>query len=81
MGIVSPTLSTQLLTFAPVADQGRVTAASSLTASVAQAVALAAAGALIAWQAPALPGWLFAAVMVASAATGALGWAAARRAG
>ena len=81
MGIVSPTLSTQLLRLAPVADQGRITAASSLTASVAQAVALAAAGALIAWQAPALPGWLFAVVMVASAATGALGWAAARRAG
>jgi hypothetical protein len=48
---------------------------------VAQALALAAAGALIAWQAPALPGWLFAGVMAASAATGALGWAAARRAG
>ncbi|KRE54640.1 MFS transporter [Phycicoccus sp. Soil748] len=81
MGIVSPTLSTQLLLFAPVSDQGRVTAASSLTASVAQAVALAAAGALIAWQAPALPGWLFAGVMAAGAAVGAVGWAAARRAG
>ena len=81
MGIVSPTLSTQLLKFAPVSDQGRITAASSLTASVAQAVALAVAGALIAWQAPALPGWLFAGVMVASAAIGAVGWAAARRAG
>lgn len=81
MGIVSPTLSTQLLLLAPVSDQGRITAASSLTASVAQAVALAGAGALIAWQAPALPGWLFAAVMVGSAAIGALGWAAARRAG
>ena len=81
MGIVSPTLSTQLLLSAPASDQGRITAASSLTASVAQAVALAAAGALIAWQAPALPGWLFAGVMVASAAIGALGWAAARRSG
>ena len=81
MGIVSPTLSTQLLRWAPVSDQGRITAASSLTASVAQALALAAAGALIAWQAPVLPGWLFAGVMTASAAAGALGWAAARRAG
>ena len=81
MGIVSPTLSTQLLLFAPVSDQGRITAASSLTASVAQAVALAAAGALIAWQAPALPGWLFAGVMAAGAAVGAVGWVAARRAG
>jgi MFS family permease len=81
MGIVSPTLSTQLLLFAPVSDQGRITAASSLTASVAQAVALAAAGALIAWQAPDLPGWLFAATMAACAAVGAVGLAAARRAG
>ncbi|MGA8977717.1 MAG: MFS transporter [Pedococcus sp.] len=81
MGIVSPTLSTQLLLFAPVADQGRITAASSLTASVAQAVALAVVGAFIAWQAPALPGWVFAGTMAASAAVGALGWAAARRAG
>ena len=81
MGIVSPTLSTQLLLFAPVADQGRITAASSLTASVAQAVGLAVAGALIAWQAPDLPGWLFAATMAGCAAVGIVGWAAARRAG
>ena len=70
MGVVSPTLSTQLLRFAPVSDQGRITAASSLTASVAQAVGLAAAGALIAWQAPDLPGWLFASTMAACAAVG-----------
>ena len=81
MGIVSPTLSTQLLLFAPVSDQGRITAASSLTASVAQAIGLAGAGALIAWQAPNLPGWLFAATMTACAAVGAVGLAAARRAG
>ncbi|KRF23533.1 MFS transporter [Phycicoccus sp. Soil803] len=81
MGIVSPTLSTQLLLFAPVRDQGRITAASSLTASVAQAIGLAAAGALIAWQAPDLPGWLFATTMTACAAVGAVGLAAARRAG
>ena len=81
MGIVSPTLSTQLLRYAPVSDQGRITAASSLTASVAQAVGLAAAGALIAWQAPDLPGWLFASTMAACAAVGAVGLAAARRAG
>ncbi|KRF28295.1 MFS transporter [Phycicoccus sp. Soil802] len=80
MGIVSPTLSTQLLLFAPVRDQGRITAASSLTASVAQAIGLAAAGALIAWQAPDLPGWLFATTMTACAAVGAVGLAAARRA-
>ena len=81
MGIVSPTLSTQLLRFAPVQDQGRITAASSLTASVAQAVGLAVAGALIAEQAPHLPGWLFASRMAGSAAVGVIGLAAARRAG
>jgi sugar phosphate permease len=81
MGVVSPTLSTQLLRFAPVQDQGRITAASSLTASVAQAVGLAVAGALIAWQAPDLPGWLFASTMAACAAVGVVGLVAARRAG
>jgi hypothetical protein len=62
-------------------DQGRITAASSLTASVAQAVGLAVAGALIAWQAPDLPGWLFASTMAGCAAVGVIGFAAARRAG
>ena len=81
MGIVSPTLSTQLLRFAPVRDQGRITAASSLTASVAQAIGLAVAGALIAWQAPDLPGWLFATTMAGCAVVGAVGWGAAHRAG
>ena len=81
MGVVSPTLSTQLLRFAPVQDQGRITAASSLTASVAQAVGLAVAGALIAAQAPDLPGWLFASTMAGCAAVGVVGFAAARRAG
>jgi MFS family permease len=81
MGVVSPTLSTQLLRFAPVQDQGRITAASSLTASVAQAVGLSAAGALIAWQAPDLPGWLFASTMAGCAMVGVVGFVAARRAG
>lgn len=81
MGVVSPTLSTQLLRFAPMQDQGRITAASSLTASVAQAVGLAVAGALIAWQAPHLPGWLFASTMAACAMVGLVGFVAARRPG
>ena len=81
MGVVSPTLSTQLLRFAPVQDQGRVTAASSLTASVAQAVGLAVVGTLIAWQAPDLPGWLFATTMAGCAMIGVVGFGAARRAG
>ncbi len=80
MGVVSPTLSTQLLHLVPEGDRGRVIAASSLTGSVAQAVALAGAGAAIAWQAPDLPGWLFAATMLASAGLGAVGVAGAARA-
>lgn len=81
MGVVSPTLSTQLLALAPVADQGSTTAASSLMASVAQAAAMAATGAAIAWQEPDLPGALFAVAMAASATVGVVGWAAARRGG
>ena len=81
MGVVSPTLSTQLLALSPVADQGRTTAASSLMASVAQGAAMAITGAAIAWQEPDLPGALFAVVMAASATVGLVGWAAARRGG
>lgn len=80
MGGVSPTLSTQLLALSPVAEQGRNTAASALTGSVSQAVALAVVGAGIAWQAPALPGWLFAVGMGAGAAVGVVGLLGAGRA-
>jgi MFS family permease len=65
MGLSSPTLSTHLLSLSPIESQGRYTAASNLTGSVSQSLTLGAAGALIAWQAPALPGWLFAVVMAA----------------
>lgn len=63
MGLSSPTLSTHLLSLSPVAAQGRYTAAGNVSGSVAQSIALATAGALVAWQAPILPGWVFAAVM------------------
>jgi MFS family permease len=75
MGVSSPTLSTHLLSLSPATSQGRHAAASNLTGSVAQSLSLGAAGALIAWQSPALPGWLFAAVMGAGGAI-ALGGAA-----
>lgn len=80
MGVVSPTLSTQLLALSPVDAQGRNTAASSLTGSVTQAVALALVGAVIAWQAPALPGELFAAVMLGCGVVAVTGLVTARRA-
>ncbi len=65
MGLSSPTLATHLLSLSPAESQGRYTAAGNLTGSVSQSLTLGAAGALIAWQAPTLPGWLFAVVMAA----------------
>jgi MFS family permease len=65
MGVSSPTLSTHLLSLSPSASQGRYTAASNLAGSVSQSLVLGAAGALIAWQSPELPGWVFALVMAA----------------
>ena len=80
MGITSPTLATQMLALSPVEAQGRNSAAASLTGSVTQAVALAFAGAAIAWQAPALPSWLFAVVMLSGTAIATAGVATAGRA-
>jgi MFS family permease len=80
MGLSTPTLSTHLLSLSPTESQGRNTAASNLTGSVSQSVTLGAAGALVAWQAPALPGWLFAAVMGAGGLIALGGVAAAGRA-
>ena len=72
IGICSPTISTQVLALSNQTDQGRNSAASMLAPSVSQAVAFAASGAAIAWQAPHLTGALFAAVMGAAAALAAL---------
>jgi MFS family permease len=80
MGLSSPTLSTHLLSLSPTESQGRYTAASNLTGSIAQSLTLGAAGALIAWQAPTLPGWLFAVVMVAGGLIALVGAALAGRA-
>jgi hypothetical protein len=80
MGVSSPTLSTHLLSLSPSAAQGRYTAASNLTGSVSQSLTLGAAGALIAWQSPTLPGWLFAVVMAAGGAIALGGAGAAGRA-
>ena len=80
MGLSSPTLSTHLLSLSPAESQGRYTAASNLTGSIAQSLTLGAAGALIAWQAPTLPGWLFATVMLAGGLIAVMGAALAGRA-
>jgi hypothetical protein len=80
MGLSSPTLSTHLLSLSPIESQGRYTAASNLTGSVSQSLTLGAAGALIAWQAPVLPGWLFAVVMAAGGLVALAGAALAGRA-
>jgi MFS family permease len=73
IGICSPTISTQVLALSSHADQGRNSAASLLAPSVSQALAFAASGSAIAWQAPHLTGALFAAVMGGAAVLGALG--------
>ena len=81
IGICSPTISNHVLTLSDADDQGRNSAASFLAPSVTQALALAAAGTAVAWQAPHLDGALFAAIMGGSAALALLGLMLARRAG
>jgi hypothetical protein len=80
IGVCSPTISTQVLALSPEADQGRNSAASFLAPSLTQAVAFAATGAAIAWQAPHLGGGLFATIMGACGLTAAVGAGLARRA-
>ena len=63
IGIVSPTVSTQVLALSSDADQGRNSAASILAPAVTQAAAYALAGAAIAWREPDLTGGLFATIM------------------
>jgi MFS family permease len=71
IGVTSPTISTHVLTLSTEADQGRNSAASFLAPSVTQALAFAASGAAIAWQAPHLTGGLFVVVMAGCVALAA----------
>ena len=80
IGVVSPTISTQVLALSSDADQGRNSAASFLAPSLTQAVAFAATGAAIAWQAPHLGGGLFATIMGSCALAAGLGAVLAGRA-
>lgn len=72
MGILSPTLSTELLALAPAAEQGRASAAQGLAASTGVAVQASLVGAVVAWLGPATDGPAFAALMGVGALTAAL---------
>ena len=68
MGIVSPTLSTQLLALAPVSEQGRVSAAQGLAVSTGVALSTAVVGAVVALRGAQTDGPAFAALMAGGAA-------------
>src|SRR6478609_10048372 len=81
MGIVSPTLSTQLLSLAPVSEQGRVSAAQGLAVSTGVALSTGVVGAVVALRGAQTDGVAFAALMAAGAACAFLAAAAAARTG
>jgi MFS family permease len=68
MGIVSPTLSTQLLSLAPVSEQGRVSAAQGLAISTGVALSTAVVGAVVALRGAQTDGVAFALLMAGGAA-------------
>jgi MFS family permease len=81
MGIVSPTLSTQLLSLAPVSEQGRVSAAQGLAISTGVALSTAVVGAVVALRGAQTDGPAFAALMAGGAACAFVAAAAAGRTG
>ncbi|WP_169787649.1 MFS transporter [Luteipulveratus mongoliensis] len=81
MGVVSPTLSTQMLALSKHGDEGANSAASNMAASLAGAVGAAVGGALIATQADDLAGWVFTAIIGVAVLMGALGFRFAPQAG
>jgi hypothetical protein len=68
MGIVSPTLSTQLLALAPVSEQGRVSAAQGLATSTGVALSTGVVGAVVALRGAQTDGVAFAFLMAGGAA-------------
>ena len=68
MGILSPTLSTQLLALAPVTARGRASAAQGLAISTGVALQTALVGGVVAWFGPAMDGPRFAALMATGGA-------------
>ena len=79
MGIVSPTLSTQLLSLAPVSEQGRVSAAQGLAVSTGVALSTGVVGAVVALRGAETDGVAFALVMAGGAGCAAVAALAARR--
>ncbi|NHA68977.1 MFS transporter [Phycicoccus flavus] len=67
MGILSPTLSTELLEHAPRAERGRASAAQGLAISTGVALQTGLVGAVVAWFGPAMDGPRFAALMTSGA--------------
>ncbi|MGG5257718.1 MFS transporter [Phycicoccus avicenniae] len=65
MGILSPTLSTQLLALAPTSGQGRASAAQSLAGATGVALQTAVVGGAVAWFGPGMDGPRFAVLMAA----------------
>jgi MFS family permease len=68
MGIVSPTLSTQLLSLAPVSEQGRVSAAQGLAISTGVALSTGVVGAVVALRGAETDGLAFGLLMAGGAA-------------
>jgi hypothetical protein len=68
MGIVSPTISTQLLSLAPASEHGRVSAAQGLAVSTGVAAQTALVGAVVAIRGAGTDGATFAALMATGAA-------------
>ena len=81
MGIVSPTLSTQLLSLAPASEQGRVSAAQGLAVSTGVALSTAVVGAVVALRGAQTDGPAFALLMAGGAACAFVAAAAAGRTG
>ncbi|MBD3785265.1 MAG: MFS transporter, partial [Micrococcales bacterium] len=67
MGILSPTLSTELLGHAPAAERGRASAAQGLAISTGVALQTGLVGGVVAWFGPAMDGPRYAALMAVGA--------------
>ena len=67
MGIVSPTISTEVLALAPPAEQGRVSAAQGLANSTGVALQTGLVGAVVALQGASIDGAAFASLMAVGA--------------
>jgi MFS family permease len=81
MGILSPTLSTELLRLSPPGEQGRASAAQGLAVSTGVALQTGLVGSVVAWSGPGTGGATFALLMAGGTAVALLVAAAASRLG